>query len=246
MGAAAMVFARLWLAIRTIALWGRSGAVALAGPVRRILSLSFVTQFLPRLWGVLRKHGPTAATVASLWYTLKGELLSEDDALAIAREKGVDELMKGRHPEDVLSKLIDEVPNVPAEHKEILKKALKEGSNKVKAAPAQGAPQTQTTAITVMPEVLNKPVRAGDADALIAQQVAGLNGAALGKQTMLNGSVQVSVDSSVVAAVAKDLKDMAAEGARLAINYNIPDVPAFLRDMVRYVTRYRNYLGLGA
>jgi hypothetical protein len=228
-----LVFARLIAALRLIGTWGANRTVALLGPVRRVLSVGFFTQLVPRLWSIVKTHGPNAATVATLWYTFKGELLSAEDAFKLAKEKGVDELMKGHDPAGVLLKIVDSIPDVPQEHKDVLKRALVEGlhdSPRSNAAPK--APAQQTGIVPASPGVV---VSNNNVDAAIAARVSQVGNSPAQGTVWRSGSSTVSAlpvaPQTARAQYMIEIREFDRACSRFAIAHNVPAPKEFLRDI---------------
>jgi hypothetical protein len=242
----ALVLMRLINALRVIGTWGASRSIALLGPVRRVLSIGFFKDFIPRCWNIVKSHGPNAATIATLYYTFRGELLSADDAFKIAKEKGIDELMKGHDPAGVIMKLVDSMPDVPPEHKETLKRALVEGLHDSPKANSQPKPPTQTTIIPTQ----SGPVVAGNSvDQAIAQRVNQI-------QTQQPGATNSwRVGTSVVSVNAPgaptqraqymvEVREFNSACRRFAIKHNISDPRGLLYDIQDMYVKYGDLINV--
>lgn len=171
---ASMFFARIWAAFLYIGRLGAKPVGYVSGIVRRVASVGFVTKLAPVVFKALRSYGGVAAALISLWYGFRGELLSVDDALKIAKEKGLDEIIQSRNETEVLRQFIAAIPGVNEESKRIFEKAFVDGipsaqqeANKAKQGVSPLVPVAAAPGIEPRP-----PIKAGSPDAVIEQTLA--------------------------------------------------------------------------
>lgn len=149
-------FARIWAALVHIGRIGAKPAGYVANIVRRIGSVGFISRGAPVIWRALRAHGGAVASLIALWYGFRGELLSVEDALKLAKEKGLDELMQSRNETEVLREFIKTIPGVSPEAKQIFEKAFVDGTAAAQAEVERQQQQQQAPATTL---VVPQPVQ---------------------------------------------------------------------------------------
>lgn len=215
------VFRIAWGAILAIGRWGRTGVLAMAGPVRRVLSVGFITTASPAIWKCLTTVGSAAATVMSLYYILKGELVTTAEAIRIAKEQGLDERMTGRNAQEVLDRFVESIPGVNEDAKEIFRKAAKEGiaaAQKEADRRASAAAPVQTTPKPVVIDAKR------NVDSMIESRIANLPA---DSRPRVQGTADVSTMQAAMARI--DAYNRFARA--FADRYNIGTADQFFRDL---------------
>jgi hypothetical protein len=249
------------MAITVIGRWGRTAGAAAMGPLRRIFSLSFITSYAPHVGRMVKAGSTMAASIATIWWIFRGELMSAEEATAFAAKHGLDELMtKTRDPMAVISATLDKIPGITPDARAILMKGLTEGPEALAAAQgkAQQTPvssagaspsaQKSSAGTTLAAPTLTEAAAAGRTpDAVIEARLAQTPGAltpvrggsAIGSEPA--GQLSAATLNYALSFGTRMKREVASWGAA----HGISDPTSFVEGLLSIVARYGAYLKKG-